>query len=406
MSHYLCKLFLIKTYMSRYPQFNVNNEHQLIRRQNTYVLDRKLVTIHTEDRDISHWPQANHFEVELPESLANVQSMRLVEIQLPANQYVFSNNQQNTKMNFYLRPNNSTQPAIYAALAGNINNYYSITIEEGYYSPDEMANELQNLMNKAVQDFLVNDTGIVGATYTYFKVRYNKVSQQMYFGNTYDGFVLPFQDRIDYNVSCSAIIGDKQPDNVWEQYTNWGLPSYLGFDKKEYTGIETSGNVLFNYDSSNVWLIPDPTYLIPSQTAYAYYVVAPKTISLFGDSAIYMEFDKFNTIDELVPYAERTNNMYNNDYSGKVKSAFAKIPITVGGQSSQIFDSRNLFLQNVSQYHPPIDRIKKVKFKFRYHDGRLVDFKDNNFNFTVAFNQLKDEIARDYVVRVPEEYKL
>ena len=238
-----------------------------------------------------------------------------------------------------------------------------------------MANELQNLMNKAVQDFLVNDAGIVGATYTYFKVRYNKVSQQMYFGNTYDGFVLPFQDRIDYNVSCSAIIGDKQPDNVWEQYTNWGLPSYLGFDKKEYTGIETSGNVLFNYDSSNVWLSPDPTYLIPSQTAYAYYVVAPKTISLFGDSAIYMEFDKFNTIDELVPYAERTNNMYNNDYSGKVKSAFAKIPITVGGQSSQIFDSRNLFLQNVSQYHPPIDRIKKVKFKFRYHDGRLVDFK-------------------------------
>ena len=47
-----------------------------------------------------------------------------------------------------------------------------------------------------------------------------------------------------------------------------------------------------------------------------------------------------------------------------------------------------------------------MKFKFRYHDGRLVDFKDNNFNFTIAFNQLKDEIARDYVVRVPEEYNL
>ena len=174
----------------------------------------------------------------------------------------------------------------------------------------------------------------------------------------------------------------------------------------EYTGIETSSNVLFNYDNSNVWLSPDPTNVIPSQTPYAYYVVAPKTISLFGDSAIYMEFDKFNTIDELVPYVERTNNMYNNDYNGRVKSAFAKIPITQSGQSSQIFDSRNQFLQNVSQYHPPIERIKKVKFRFRYHDGRLVDFKDNNFNFTIAFNQLKDEIARDYVVRVPEEYNL
>ena len=93
--------------MSRYPQFNVNNEHQLIRRQNTYVLDRKLVTIHSEDRDINKWPNSNHFEVELPDSVSNIQSMRLVEVQLPANQYVFSNNQQNTKMNFYLRPNNS-----------------------------------------------------------------------------------------------------------------------------------------------------------------------------------------------------------------------------------------------------------------------------------------------------------
>ena len=181
--------------MSRYPQFNVNNEHQLIRRQNTYVLDRKLVTIHSEDRDINKWPYSNHFEVELPETLANVQSMRLVEIQLPANQYVFSNNQQNTKITFYLRPSLSTQGAIYVALATNINNTYSVTIQEGYYTPDEMANELQNLMNKAVEDFLVIDSGIVGATYTNFKVRYDKVSQVVYFGNTYDGFVLPFQNK-------------------------------------------------------------------------------------------------------------------------------------------------------------------------------------------------------------------
>jgi len=51
-------------------------------------------------------------------------------------------------------------------------------------------------------------------------------------------------------------------------------------------------------------------------------------------------------------------------------------------------------------------KIKKLKFKFRYHDGRLVEFKDCNFNFTIAFNQLKDEIARDYIIRVPAEYSL
>ena len=47
---------------------------------------------------------ANHFEIDLPETLTNVQSMRLVEIELPANQYVFSNNHQNTKLEFYITP--------------------------------------------------------------------------------------------------------------------------------------------------------------------------------------------------------------------------------------------------------------------------------------------------------------
>ena len=93
--------------MSNFPQYNVNNEHQLIRRQNTYVVDRKLVTIHSEDRDIKKWPQSNHFEIELPDALTNIQSVRLVEIGLPNNQYIFSNNQQNTK---YTKQNTQHKP--------------------------------------------------------------------------------------------------------------------------------------------------------------------------------------------------------------------------------------------------------------------------------------------------------
>jgi len=394
--------------MSQYPQYNVNNEHQLIRRQNTYVLDRKLVTIHSEDRDTSKWPNSNHFEVNLPSTLSNVQSMRLVEIQLPANQYVFSNNQQNTKYLFKLIPNQIIDGVKYAALANNIDNPYTLTVQEGYYSPDEMANELQNGMNNAVTNFLIADpsaSSMITTTYDNFKVRYDKVGQQMYIGNNHDNFNLLFGTQVFYDISCSAI-KDNQSSNVWEQNANWGLSAYLGFQKQLYTPIETSGNVLFNYDVSNIWLSPDPTYTPHGFDTYCYYVAGPQTVSIFGDSAIYMEFDKFNSMDELKPYVEKTNHTYNNDYIGIINSAFAKIPVTNGGQSSQIFDSRNAFLQNVSQYHPPIDKLKKAKFKFRYHDGRLVDFKDNNFNFTIAFNQLKDEIARDYVVRVPEEYRL
>lgn len=390
--------------MSNFPQFNVNNEHQLIRRQNTYVLDRKLISFHSQDRDVSQWPYANNFEVTLPETLNNVQSMRLVEIELPGNQYVFSNNQQNIKMQFYIIPNVSTETSIYLALEAQSTVPYEITIQEGFFTPSEMATELQNLMNQAVTNFLVNDAGLSGAVYDKFSVYYDQVGQKMYFGNTFDNFQFNFTEKITYDVPCDAIVNDNQPNDVWYQYANWGLPSYLGFNKAIYNPIDISSNFSFEYASFD-WLIPNTSILPPTETPHAYYISAPNTICMFGDSAIYMEIDKYNTMDELYPYPMRTANTYNNDYNGKVNSAFAKIPITTT-PNSQIFDSRNGFLQNVAQYHPPIDKIKKLKFKFRYHDGRLVEFKDCNFNFTIAFNQLKDEIARDYVVRVPAEYNL
>ena len=35
--------------------YNLGNHKPLINRDQTYVLDRKLITIHSEDRDISKW---------------------------------------------------------------------------------------------------------------------------------------------------------------------------------------------------------------------------------------------------------------------------------------------------------------------------------------------------------------
>ena len=78
--------------------FNVNQNHPLIEREQTFFLDRKLVSFHSYDRDIKKWPNANNFEIILPESLDNVQSIRLDTISLPSNQYVFSNENQNTKL--------------------------------------------------------------------------------------------------------------------------------------------------------------------------------------------------------------------------------------------------------------------------------------------------------------------
>ena len=136
-----------------------------------------------------------------------------------------------------------------------------------------------------------------------------------------------------------------------------------------------------------------------------YFVQAPLKPFITGESSIYMECKKYNSMDELKPYVNATSNTYNNDYNGYVNSCFAKIPIQ-RTPVAILQDSRNGFLQNVTMFDVPEEKISKVEVKFRYHDGRLVDFETTPFDFTIEFNQLKNEIQRSYQVRIPNAYRL
>ena len=79
----------------RNPEYNLGSSKPLINREQTYYLDRKLLTVHSEDRDITKWPNSNTFEIVLPETLTLVQSMRLIQATMPAKFFVFSNDYQN-----------------------------------------------------------------------------------------------------------------------------------------------------------------------------------------------------------------------------------------------------------------------------------------------------------------------
>jgi hypothetical protein len=186
--------------------FNVNQNHPLIEREQTFFLDRKLVSFHSYDRDIKKWPNANHFEIILPESLDNVQSIRLDTISIPTNQYVFSNENQNTKLSFSLQAYSSTQKVL------------SITIDDGTYTAEELALAIQTKMNSAVAK---DNNGL----YDKFRVKYNSSTNTMWFGNIMQTFVLRFDIQEKYDGICN---GQKL---VFEQYTRWGLPAYLGYKK-------------------------------------------------------------------------------------------------------------------------------------------------------------------------------
>ena len=55
----------------------------------SFVVYKKELSVHTEDRDIKKWPTSTVFDVELPVEYKNVVSLRLSDIQLPSSYYVF-----------------------------------------------------------------------------------------------------------------------------------------------------------------------------------------------------------------------------------------------------------------------------------------------------------------------------
>lgn len=384
-------------------KYNLNQNHQLSQRQQTYYLDRKLVTIHSIDRDINKWPSSSLFEIQLPQAMCNVSSIRLVEIKLPANYYNFSGSNQNNKMSFSFDTVNinwsggsSPNPAIYAILANATR--FTIEIEPGFYNPDQLANELQNRMNLAVTEYLATN----GISYNYqnFVVYNDIVGMRLWFGNNCDSFVLNFSVQEFYEITIC-----EQPI-AYHRYEQWGMPAFIGFDKKQdYISDSSTNSLRFCWAGSDlsscIWLEPSTSPV----SSNVYFVEPPLTYNLFYLNNLYMEIDKYNQMDELYPYSERTSDLYRNDYGGIVDSAFAKIPMTTYPYG-QIFDSRNGFLQNMSTFETPLERIQKLKFKFRNHQGQLIDFANFPFDFTLEFYCLKNEIGKNYEVRIPFTYTL
>ena len=127
-------------------------------------------------------------------------------------------------------------------------------------------------------------------------------------------------------------------------------------------------------------------------------------MDIFGDQAMYMEIEKYNSMDELVPWSEHTMGLYNNDYSAKVNSAFAKIPIGLSNAFALYGDNKHFYLMNATTFSPPIDRIKRLRFTFRFHDGRRVEFKCAPFNFSLEINMLHNEQPRRMNVRIPASF--
>jgi len=403
--------------MSKYV---LKNDHPLIPREQTFSVNRKLITVHSEDRDINKWPNANHFELQLPQTYTNVETIALVEYSFPAYYYTFSNENQNTKITFTA----TISTAGYGQTPSTV-----VTISPGFYSPTQLAAEMQNQLNLAVRALSISL-----ASYNNFRVFYDEVRQRLLFGNTTDPFTFVYNAPESYdeepcyapciNAAAAAAAASAQPSATirWNQYTNWGLGYNLEFvkclpsecgnpndvfnaNKADASAVTSSQSVYYAVNLSPPAVGYEWLTVSPGATGYV--LVPPNPPSLNGASDMYVEIDKYNYLDEMQPYSRHTSNSRNNDYNGIVNSAFAKIPLItkptriVSALEYMYGDEPQDTSQGFATFFPPLDKLSKLKFKFRYHDGTLVNFGGQNFSFTVALYMYRDEIARSKQLRAP-----
>ena len=120
-----------------------------------------MVTIHSEDRDMRHWPHPSEFEVQLPSLLTNVESITLETIQLPVNHYNISEELQNNRIKITITKQ-------------SIEHTHIILLDDGFYSASQLRSHLESLIN---HKFNITDTSYK------FRIEYHLVSGKFYFYN-------------------------------------------------------------------------------------------------------------------------------------------------------------------------------------------------------------------------------
>lgn len=297
----------------------------------------KTLFVSSNDRDVNKWPNSNTFQIQLPESYKNVVQMELMSAQFFMYVHTFTQENQNTAFIFKV-PRYTDDPIM-------------CVISEGTYSIEEMCKAVEKGLNEALTKVLL-DKGFfkeVTNSYVSFDVT-SGPSKKLEIHNRDDKFELYFEEQIAYKVNC------RNPDTVWFQPNDWGLGYYLGFDKKNYESV---------YDShSGRHILRGPFIMYMNNEKY-----------------IHMEIDKYNYMDELIPYTTATTNLYNNDYGGNVNKSFALVRIHNDclNSSDNDWDSDPVLKLNTPE------AISKLKFTFRHHNGRLVEFENQPFSFQLKF---------------------
>ena len=406
---------------------NANTNHPLIPNSQQGIDYKKYISIHSEDRDFTKFPNSSEFEIELPEDYLNVSTIKLIQWTFPANYKTFSRSKENTFFSFKINApfrastDDTYNYRIFEALYKTQQTNNTFFIEDGFYNPDQICTELNNKLNYTVSQLIINYFTEKGAGWTYtlnefttkggykrFVVVYNSLSFNLWFGNTADGFTITTESGNGLNYMDTNLCAKKAlPDSsVWGLYGSLGLPR-TNIESISSSTVSPTNPAIFNYyhnsitsikiprfyygdvtpGDNGIWLIPDHNLL----GCEVHWVQTIQQINLIGDSFFYIELAGQNCIDETIPFSKNNFTETTNKTNGIVNSAFAKIPIPAI-PLSQWFDRDS---PSYKYYYPPAERIRKLKLKVRYHNGVLVDFEKLNYSLMLEFTLMVPQILRE-----------
>lgn len=424
---------LYQEYFTQFKEYNVEKNHPIIPNSQQYLFYKKYVSIHSEDRNIEKYPDSSEFEIEMPEDMLNVAAIKLIQWTFPANYNTFSVRNNNVVLSFKI--DNPFNPGasgildefnqrIFEALWNNKNKDIQFVIEEGFYNPIQMAIELTNKFNTAttflIRQYFVEQNTLYPADgwnnsitqldqtggYNRFIIVYNAVSLKLWFGNNADGFTInnllgTISNELENPIiNCLTDNKSQVPDS-----SNWGLSGYLGLPRCNTSSTSSlSITDISNLSYYNGVLVPrfyygDVTpgdngfWLLPNSDlsgCNVNWIEAYFKVNLMGDAFLYMELAGQNCIDETQPYSLSKFTRETNQTNGIANSAFAKLPIPTT-PLSQWFDRDAV---PYKYYYPPAERIRRLRIKLRYHNGRTANFGVFNYSFTLEFTLMQPQILR------------
>ncbi len=400
-------------------RFNTNTTHPIIPNSQQYMFEQEYISIHSQDINKLKYPNSSEFEIELPQDYLNVQGFRLASGEFPMSMNTFSEARKNITMSFKISDvYNPVEAGVVDPLAINIFatlyeylDEYVFSIEQGNYDATQMATELTNKFNKAVTDVILGPGSmlsdsqkadyIAAGGYQEFTIVHNKVSNKLWFGNKSSGFELTntttaTMEENDHN--CAQNL------NAVPDFSNWGLPAYLGFSRCNCFSNEMTDSSVTRFYYGDVVSGDNGYWLNANQTpqysgAKAYYIEAPLPVNLKHPAYFYMEIKFLNFMDETAPYNYSTCTEGTNLTNGIVNASFAKIPFNNCG--CNYYEAFNL-ANNYKIYNPPVERIRKLSIKFRYHDGTLVEFLNANYTFTLELTLFRPQNQKNYHMYTPE----